>query len=123
MKVNLAKAQTVIDEAQKRCRERLLDAEDVKKEIAAAEQRLDEWGIAKKDWVGCRVMVTDGFGKIPNCYRGRPEATFVTVERFKTGWFVVCAKRAYALSSAWRITHRIMLTDAQKALVVTDNWQ
>lgn len=119
MKVNTTnteKVQAVLDEAQGRCRTRLVDAADVVAAVGEVEATLAPLPIAERR--GARFNMTDGTGRssFASSYNGRPETTWVAIERGATAWFVVDAKRGDCGRDG-AVQHITLSTAQQETLV------
>lgn len=66
---------------------------DVKKVVDRIEFELQQKGLLKKYWTGLRFRCNPNPEKFPNAYKGVPMATYFTVERYPSGWFLVGAER------------------------------
>lgn len=102
MRINVKNTQEVqkaLDEVQKRCSQRTLDANDITNFITKAEEKLISI-LPKKYWQGVRVAIFENFGgRVPSSYKGMPMATEVTLERGSKDWFIIDIKRLYASTS------------------------
>ena len=82
----MKKIQGLLDAAQKGCRARTLEVEEVGAAVAAAENRLSELGISKKAWIGCKVIMIPE--RVSNGYGARADGTQVILVRAATVWQV-----------------------------------
>lgn len=57
------------------------------------ERGLERKGLLKKHWTGLRFRCNPNAEKFPNAYKGVPMATYFTVERYPSGWFLVGVER------------------------------
>ena len=57
------------------------------------EHRLEHKGLFKKYWTGLRFQCNPNPEKFPNAYKGTPMATYFTLERYPSGWFLVGVER------------------------------
>lgn len=109
--INMQAEIKVIDalaQAQKACKARMLSLDDLKAVIYAAEEKLHNIGVAKKNWVGCVVDVHPG--GVPNSYAWRAEGTYARIERKKSGWFVTSIWRGAVHPSSYGKAKDGMLT-------------
>ncbi len=94
MKINTNnedKITEAIEESQGMAVARYMDYNDVEKAVKGAEESLENEDIPKKYWKGCRIFLNPGH--VPNGYRWKAEGTFIIIERFTSGWFLVkCAR-------------------------------
>lgn len=118
--------QNELDAVQKGCRMRMLTDEDVYTEVLVQESRLKSFaseGVRK----GCKLTITNGFGKKPNAYNGSPMASFVLLERGVKKWFVTSVTRDFANTSmeAEGVSSRLTLTEAAKQSIIEneENWR
>ena len=86
------KVQQMIDEAQKNAKARLLKVDDVMNAIKDAEEKLKELGIAKKYWVGCKIIIDPE--SVPMRYGFKAMGTCAVLERKSSGWDLVNVFRA-----------------------------
>ena len=95
MKINIKnpkKIDAALDIAQHRCSARTIDHSF----IPDCVEEIENWlrGLLyKKDWLGLKIRVHSAGGKMPASYRGVPECTYVVLERFASGWFMVACGR------------------------------
>ena len=66
---------------------------DVENVVERIELNLQQKGLLKKYWTGLRFQCNPNAGKFPNAYKGIPMATYFTVERYPSGWFLVGVER------------------------------
>ena len=66
---------------------------DVNNLVNIIEHRLEHKGLFKKHWTGLRFRCNPNPEKFPNAYKGVPMATYFTVERYPSGWFLVGVER------------------------------
>ncbi len=94
MKINTNnedKITETIEEYQGAAVARYMDYSDVQSAITIAEQSLEEENIPKKYWKECRIFLNPGH--VANGYRWKAEGTFIILEKFASGWFMVkCAR-------------------------------
>jgi hypothetical protein len=96
---NLKNIGDMLASAQKGCSARLLESADVDAAIRGAEKKLADLGIAKKAWLGCKIIMQPE--KVCNSYRQRAEGTSVTLVRAATVWQIesvariACGKKAH----------------------------
>lgn len=86
------KIQQMIDEAQANAKARLLKVDDIMNAIKDAESKLNELGIAKKYWIGCRVIIDPE--SVPMRYDFKAMGTCAVLERKSSGWDLVNVFRA-----------------------------
>ena len=101
MKINVKNTEKVnatLEAVQSRAKVRLSSARDVSATIEQIEARLKTLKVPKKAWLGIRV-VDQRLERFAGAYKWLPEATHFTVQRFKTGWFLVKARRNYCEGS------------------------
>lgn len=99
MKINIKnkpKIAAALNELQAQCKVRLMDTIDVDNFVNNVEKRLKELRVKKKDTVGAQLMLINGKGSFSSNYWGHPMSTWITIERFKSGWFLIAAFRSYA---------------------------
>jgi hypothetical protein len=87
------------------------DFRDIARIVDAAEKRLQEVGIPKKQRKGAVVYSTSG-GTVPNSYKYSRKATTIKLERKSTGWFLVSAGMIEIYKDGGGT--RICLTEQQK---------
>ena len=88
----------IIDEAQANAKARLLKVDDVMNAIKDAEEKLKELGIAKKYWVGCKIIID-------------PES--VPIVRKSSGWKLANVFRDKCKQEPWgrRMRAKLILSD------------
>ncbi|MDH1557069.1 hypothetical protein N5E86_21700 [Stutzerimonas stutzeri] len=91
---NKEKLSSVIEQVEARARVRCISVEDIESAVKHIEKRLSAV-LFKKDWVGLTFSVSPHCGKVPNSYKGTPEATKFKLERLASGWVVVDVSRGY----------------------------
>ena len=89
---SISKVQQMIDEAQKNAKARLLKVDNVFDAIKEAEEKLKELGIAKKYWIGCRIIIDPE--SVPMRYDFKAMGTCAVLERKSSGWDLVNVFRA-----------------------------
>ena len=57
------------------------------------ERDLERKGLLKKYWTGLTFLCNPNAEKFPHAYKGVPMATYFTVERYPSGWFLVGVER------------------------------
>lgn len=57
------------------------------------ERDLERKGLLKKYWTGLTFLCNPNAERFPNAYKGVPMATYFTVERYPSGWFLVGVER------------------------------
>lgn len=95
MKINIKdqdKFAAALNKRQARTSVRELTRGEVLDELQQAEQLLQVL-LLKKDWQGTRVTVTVAT-RVAASYKEGPQSTFVTMQRFSSGWFVTEIYRA-----------------------------
>jgi len=126
MKINIndtKKTTAALDKAQHRCSPRLLEIGDVTGAAKVAEMRLEALNVLLRNRPGCRLLLTHAFGgHVPGSYKGRPEATYVTMERGGKDWFAVDVGRTDATTGThlYGILIRLFLTDGAKGDILAD---
>ncbi len=68
--------------------------DDVVKVVKRIEKDLERKGLLKKYWTGLKFRCNPHARVFPNAYNGIPAATYFTVERFASGWFLVGVERS-----------------------------
>lgn len=94
MKINVknsAKISAVLDELQKRARERTISADYVQFVAIEAEKRLAKNELAKYQRTGARVIY--GYHEFRSGYKYTAYGTIIVLERFAAGWFLIDVKR------------------------------
>ena len=84
---SMDKVQQMIDEAQKNAKARLLKVDNVFDAIKEAEEKLKELGIAKKYWIGCRIIIDPE--SVPIRYDFKAMGTTAILERKASGWDLI----------------------------------
>lgn len=84
---SMDKVQQMIDEAQKNAKARLLKVDGVFNAIKDAEEKLNDLGIAKKHWVGCRIIIDPE--SVPMRYDFKAMGTCAVLERKSSGWDLI----------------------------------
>ena len=85
---------------------------DVVNIVKRIERALERKGFLKKYWTGLRFQCNPHARVFPGAYKGVPAATYFTVERFASGWFLVDVERRECKSDS--ITLMSELSDEQK---------
>ena len=67
--------------------------DNVVKMVLRIEKDLVRKGLLKKHWTGLKFQCNPHSRIFPNAYKGTPTATYFTVERFSSGWFLVGVER------------------------------
>ena len=67
--------------------------DDVTKTVNRIERALEWKGLLRKHWAGLRFRCNSNPEKFPDAYKGIPMATYFTVERYPSGWFLVGVER------------------------------
>jgi hypothetical protein len=94
MKVNINDKEKV-DEALAVLNARVRNAthDDVTRMVTRIERALERKGLLRKHWTGLRFQCNPNPEKFPNAYKGIPMATYFTVERYPSGWFLAGVER------------------------------
>lgn len=120
MKINvnaIEKLETVINAAQERAKVRTIKASSIAFYIEAyLEPMLTAKGLPKKYWQGLKLIYNSNAQAFPNAYKGSPEATLVTIERFASGWFVTNVWRGYCTNKKWEMATKLT-EDQEKAIL------
>ena len=66
---------------------------DVVNLVARIEHDLELKRLAKKYWTGLKFRCNPNPETFPHAYKGVPMATYFTVERYPSGWFLVGVER------------------------------
>ena len=66
---------------------------DVKSLVDSIELNLELKELPKKYWTGLRFQCNPNPEKFPHAYKGIPMATYFTLERYPSGWFLVGVER------------------------------
>ena len=91
---NVDKVNAALEAAQSRALARLVYSTHVNAAVEKIEARLKCLQVPKKEWVG--IVVDDQrLERFAGAYKWAPEATHFTVQRFKSGWFLVACERNY----------------------------
>jgi len=88
---NNDKLQAVLDKANGKCKERLVDVSDLYRFVRKVEAHLSQLGVPKKLWAGTTYSHCEAI--TCNAYRYRATATKVVIERGASTWFLVLAVR------------------------------
>ena len=91
MKINIKNTEKLnaeLEKVQIRARARLVFAADVQSSIGSIEMKLRRM-LHKNDWTGVRFDLDPNAQSFASAYKGVPESTQLTVERFPSGWFVI----------------------------------
>ncbi len=95
---------SVLREVQRNARVRVILSPDVITEgVERLEGELAARALPRKYWRGLRYVFNPNAQKFPHAYKGTPEATLVTIERFSKDWFVVGVERALCTSRRWSL--------------------
>lgn len=97
MKVNVKNTEKVnatLEAVQSRAKVRLSSARDVSATIEQIEDRLKTLKVPKKKWLGIKVL-DRRLERFAGAYKWPASATWFSVERFKSGWFLVGAIREW----------------------------
>jgi hypothetical protein len=87
---NLDKINEALDQVQKRCTARTIDASDVVRMTEEVEQRLN---IPKCGLAGVKFSADYHAQAFPNAYHGRPESTIILCEHNGTAWYLTDVRR------------------------------
>jgi hypothetical protein len=101
MKINIndkAKVDNVLGTVNARVRNATHDG--VLSFVERIERDLERKGFLKKYWTGLRFLCNPSPEKFAKAYRSIPMATFITVERYPSGWFLVGVERRYRTTKA-----------------------
>jgi len=101
MKINVknnVKLDAAIISAEGKSRERLMTSDKVHALIIDIESTLQFLAL-KADWIGSKFDLTIPC-QVPVSYRGVPSSTFVRIERYPSGWFVIEINRNISKYSA-----------------------
>ena len=118
MKINvkdIAKVITAVDKVENGCTARLFNPFSFASKIRNAETKLWELSIPKKLRRGITLrFIPEG---VPNSYKYSAQGTYVYVEYFSTGWFVVGVERSecQGMSYGCSVHAEIILTDEAHA--------
>jgi hypothetical protein len=94
MKININDKEKMDNEfAKVNARVRNATSYDVKSLVNSIERDLERKEFLKKYWTGLRFRCNPNPEKFPNAYKGVPMATYFTVERCPSGWFLVDVER------------------------------
>jgi len=104
------KLQKRLDEVQAKCRERIIDIDDVKKMISVVEKKLINYGIKKKNFKDVTFTYGLHFDK-PNSYKYAAYCTEVELKHDGKKWLFVGAARVNTGSTNKHLF--IKLTDLQ----------
>jgi hypothetical protein len=66
---------------------------DVLNLVTRIEHDLEGKGLLKKYWTGLKFRCNPNPETFPHAYKGVPMATYFTVERYPSGWFLVGVER------------------------------
>lgn len=116
MKINIKNTEKLaeaIASAEVRCSARTISAKDIQNAAAHIEKKLANI-LAKKDWPGIKYTI-DLNAQVFRGYRGIPESTKFTLERFSSGWFVTDIYRGRTECSR---KNEARLTESQKIAMV-----
>ena len=89
---------------------------DVKRLVSVIERYLERTGLRKECWTGLRFRCNPNAAMFSNAYKGIPTATYFTVERYPSEWFLVCVERRDCGTN--RITLTSVLSDEQKQSIL-----
>lgn len=106
MKLNITNTEQLsaaIDSIQKHSKVRTISASDVQGAVKQIEEKLSVL-LPKKDWCGISVRVDMNAQTFPGSYRGIPESTVFTVERFPSGWFITSLLRDHCTNARFRVS-------------------
>lgn len=95
-----------INAAQTHCKERLINVTDVQKAVEVIQKRLDET-LFKKDQYSLVFDVDLHHQSFSSKYRYSAHSTHFTLEKTKSGWFVIDVSRDYCRDSRFFICKNI----------------
>lgn len=110
---NRGKIEAMIEEAQKRARERKVDFDDIVKALDDIEKSL---GIAKKSMIGITADIDIHAQDFPKAYKYTPESTQVMLVRKTSGWDLISVERWHTRKDGHRI--ELKLTDEAKEAII-----
>jgi len=84
---NREKINAALAVSQHKCSARILDADFIEEAVRQSETRLQKI-LPRCHWKGLSLSVTKSPFRIASSYNGIPMATFVTVTRHSSGWFI-----------------------------------
>ena len=125
MKINCINWPAITDaiiKTEKKCKQRLLDPERIKKALDRAEVTLENLGIPKKYWLECKIVFIPA--KPPNSYKDTAEGTYAKIEKFASGWFMTeCDRRiVYSTSGGDLPTQYLELSHIARANIPLKYW-
>ena len=106
---NLGKINDLLNEVQKRCKARTIDADDIICMTAEVEKRL---GIAKSGLAGVKFSADYNAQAFPSAYKGRPESTIILAEHNGSAWYLINAYRDDTRRPT--VAYRVTLTEEAK---------
>jgi len=110
---NRDRIQSIIDEVQKRSREREICYNDIEKYVGILEEKLD---IPKKDMEGVVAHIDIHAQDFPRAYQYKASSTHFIVERKKSGWNLADVFRQDTRGENSRFL--VTLTDAAKQKII-----
>ena len=104
---NIEKIKAIVAEKEGKAKTRLFPVKNISGAIEKAEKKLEELGIPKKAWKGCRVFYSPG--KVANSYDYNAKGSFATFEYSGSNWFLIyfCRKNirktSYGSLEEWKL--------------------
>ena len=111
---NLPVIQTIIDDVQKRSRERTITAESIRAAIRQIEHKL---AIPKSHMEGIIAVVDLNAQDFPRAYKYRAESTQFKIIKGKSAWYLVDVYRDYTRRPAQKYV--LSLTDVAKESIIS----
>ena len=94
MKININNKEKMDSEFKKvNARVRGASSYDVENLVNIIEINLGLKGVPKKYWTGLKFRCNPNPETFPHAYKGIPMATYFTLERYPSGWFLVGVER------------------------------
>lgn len=112
---NKSKIESILNEVQKRSKVRTITFDNIMNSAIKAISRINYLlpANAQKD---IKAVIDSNAEDFPNAYKGQPESTIVSIQKFSSGWFLVDVKRCYTHSKNQE-TCFMNVTDEQKAVI------
>ena len=111
---NLPKIQSILDDVQKRSRERTITAGSIREACQQIENKL---GITKSHMEGITAIVDLNAQDFPRAYKYRAESTHFQIVRGKSAWYLVDVYRDYTRRPAQKYV--LSLTDVAKKSIIS----
>lgn len=111
---SISEVQQMIDEAQANAKARLLKVDDIMNAIKDAESKLNELGIAKKYWIGCRVIIDPE--SVPMRYDFKAMGTCAVLERKASGWDLISVYRKKCQNKPYGDFRKVRLVLSKTAI-------